>query len=75
MGRGAPPRLTPFSTPTKEAPRKLIPITRPRREATTTSNSSCAHLKNLMINKVNLWPPVAINQGWFIRNDGFLDLF
>ena len=25
-----------------------------------------------MINKVNPWPPVAINHGWFIRNDGFL---
>ena len=23
----------------------------------------------------NPCPPVAINQGWFIRNDGFLDLF
>ena len=28
-----------------------------------------------MINKVNSWPPVAINHGWFIRDDGFLDSF
>ena len=28
-----------------------------------------------MINKVSSWPPVAINQRWFIRDDGFLDSF
>ena len=51
----------------------MIPPTANRRGVKTMSNSVRAHLENLMINKVkvNLLPPVAINQGWFIRNDGF----
>ena len=66
---------TPFLTPTKREPWKSIPTAARRRGFKTISNSSRAHIKNLLMNKVNSCSPVAINQGWFIRNDGFLDLF
>ena len=64
-----------FLTPTKRVSRKSIKLTATRREAKTISNSSWAPTKTLLINKVNPWPPVAINQGWFIRNILFFFVF